>query len=214
MILKPKETLISYFCPECGTSVLGLVGKFALSANMVRLKCACGESSLDVTATNDGKIRLSVPCIYCKQNHNYVISQNVFFERDIFILSCPYANMDICFIGDEDKVKAESERATEQLQKLLKSLELESYKEMQPVDMDEEEVLPDAQLYDLLRFVLKDLEAEGKVDCPCHAGEYDLRFRAEGVEAYCKRCGATHLFPVKTVSLGEEYLSLDSLTLR
>ena len=214
MILKPKETRISYFCPECGTVVLGLVGKFALSANMLRLKCQCGESALDVNVTNDGKVRLSVPGIFCKQNHNYVISQSIFFERDIFILSCPYANMDISFIGCEEKMDEAIERAKGELDKLVKNLELESYKDMQPEDINEEDVLPDANLYDTLRFVLKDLEAEGKVDCPCHDGDYDLRFCDEGVQAYCNKCGATYTFPVKTASLGEEYINLDSLTLR
>ena len=85
MILKPKETRISYFCPECATAVLGIVGKFALSANMVRLKCACQESGLDISATSDGKIRLSVPCIYCKQNHNYVISHRA-IGSDVVII--------------------------------------------------------------------------------------------------------------------------------
>lgn len=213
MIAKPKETRIAYFCPECGTAVLGIVGKFALSANMVRLKCGCGESVLDISASSDGKIRLSVPCIFCKQNHSYVISQNIFFERDIFILNCPYANMDIAFIGSEEKTEREIERTRAELDRLVKALELESYKDMQPIDVEQEEILPDASLYDTLRFVLKDLEEEGKVHCPCNEGEYDLRFCDEGMEAYCTKCGASYTFPVKTASLGEEYINLDELTL-
>ncbi len=214
MIAKPKETRIAYRCPSCGVTTLGLVGKFALNANMLRLKCTCGESILDINITNDGKIRLSIPCIFCKQNHNFVVSQNIFFERDIFILNCPYANMDICFIGDDEKIQSQLARSEEELNKLLANLELESFNEMQPEDINEEDVLPDATLYDTLRFVLKDLEAEGKVDCPCHNGEYDIRFCDEGVQAYCSKCGATYTFPVKTASLGEEYINLDELILK
>ena len=40
-------------------------------------------------------------------------------------------------------------------------------------DMTEGEILPDPAVYDTLRFVVKDLEAEGKIDCPCHSGCYD-----------------------------------------
>ena len=213
MILKPRETRIAYFCPECASATVGIVGKFALSSNMVRLKCTCQKSSLDISVTNDGKIRLSVPCIFCKQNHSYVVSQSIFFERDIFILNCPYANMDIAFIGSEQKTTAEIERASSDLEKLIRSLELESYKDVQPGDATDDEFIPDATLYDTLRFVVKDLEEEGRISCPCKAGPYELRFTENGVEAYCESCGAKYLFPVKTASLSEEYLTLDSLTL-
>mgnify|MGYP003294672595 CR=1 FL=1 len=43
MILSPKETVIAYRCPDCGEATVGLVGRFALSANMVRLKCSCSS---------------------------------------------------------------------------------------------------------------------------------------------------------------------------
>ena len=79
MVIRPKQRNIAYRCPECASAILGIVGKFALSANMLRLKCDCDKpSSLDISITNDGKIRLSVPCLFCKQNHNYVVSEAVF----------------------------------------------------------------------------------------------------------------------------------------
>lgn len=214
MIVKPKETRIAYRCPECATTVVGLVGKFALRANMLRLKCACGGSALDINITNDEKIRLSVPCIFCRQNHNFVVSQTIFFERDLFLLNCPYANMDICFIGEEEKINWQLDKTEKELNKLFASLEIENFKDMQPQDMDESEVLPDAALYDTLRFVLKDLEAEGRIYCPCNNGEYDIRFCDEGVQAYCSKCGASYTFPVKSASLGEEYIALDELRLK
>jgi predicted RNA-binding Zn-ribbon protein involved in translation (DUF1610 family) len=213
MILKPKETRIAYFCPECASATLGIIGKFALNSNMVRLKCKCGKSSLDISVTNDAKIRLSIPCIFCKQNHSYVVSQSIFFERDIFILNCPYANMDIGFIGSEKKTTAEINRATSNLEKLIRSLELESYEDVQPSTPSDDDFVPDASLYDTLRFIVKDLEAEGNLHCPCKTGPYDLRFTENGVEAYCENCGAKYIFPVKSASLAEDYLTVSELTL-
>ena len=96
------KTHIAYRCPDCLSSIYGYVGKFALSANLLRLKCSCENTSLDINVTNDGKIRLSVPCLFCKQNHNYTVSQNIFFGRESFLLNCPYSNIDICFIGDKE----------------------------------------------------------------------------------------------------------------
>ena len=53
------QTHIAYRCPDCGTVIYGFVGKFALSANLLRIKCSCGHSALDINITNDGKIRIS-----------------------------------------------------------------------------------------------------------------------------------------------------------
>lgn len=214
MLAKIKESHIAYRCPECGTAVIGLVGKFALSANMLRLKCSCGASHLDVTVTSDKKIRLAVPCLFCKSSHNFVVSESIFFGRDLFLLNCPYANMDICFIGDKDKTDEALMRSGAELEQLLKSLEAESLSDIQPTDLDEEDVLPDPTTYDVLRFLIKTLEDEGKIDCPCHGGNYDLRFAPGGIQVYCPDCGATHLFDVSSEASSEDYLGLDSLTLK
>ena len=34
--------------------------------------------------TSDRKIRLNVPCLICPTPHNYIISSNTFFEKNIF----------------------------------------------------------------------------------------------------------------------------------
>lgn len=213
MVADMPKTHIAYRCPECGTVIYGFVGKFALSANLLRIKCSCGHSALDINVTNDGKIRLSVPCVFCKQNHNYVVSQSIFFGRDLFLLNCPYANMDICFMGEKEKIEKETERNANELTALLKNLEAESVKDIQPRDMDEDEILPDPQIYDTVRFLIKDLEDEGKIDCPCHRGDYDLRFVKDGIQVFCPDCGAEHIFNTEAVCASEEYLNIDSLTL-
>ena len=214
MIIKPKERNIAYRCPECGTSIIGLVGKFALKANLLRLKCSCEKAeSLDIGITNDGKIRLSVPCLFCKQNHNYVVSESVFFDRDLFLLNCPYSGMDISFIGTDEKIKDELSRTEAEITRLLNSFEAENLSDIQPTDMNEDEILPDPAVYDTLRFVLKDLEDENKVKCLCEKGKYDLRFTDEGVQAFCENCGATYVFKATSPTIAEEYLDLDELTL-
>ena len=173
MIVDMGQTHVAYRCPECGTVIYGFVGKFALAANMLRLKCSCGGSAMDITISNDNKIRLSVPCLFCKQNHTYTVSQSIFFGRDLFLLPCPYANMDIAFMGEKEKTDEAINRSEEDLKRLLTSLEAESLKDIQPIDLDQEDILPDPAIYDTLRFLVKDLEADGKIDCPCHRGDYE-----------------------------------------
>lgn len=211
----PKQRNIAFRCPGCGSAVIGLVGKFALHANMLRLKCSCGdEQSLDITLSNDGKVRLSVPCLFCRQNHSYVVSESLFFENDRFLLNCPYSNMDIAFIGDEDTVNQELSRTEAELNMLLKNLEAEELSDIQPEEMTEAEILPDPAVYDTLRFVVKDLEADGRLKCPCGNGPYDLRFTDSGIQVWCESCGATYDFPVTSPTMAEEYLDLTELNLK
>ncbi len=214
MAFIPKQRNIAYRCPGCGSAVIGLVGKFALHANMLRLKCSCGdEQSLDITMS-DGKVRLSVPCLFCRQNHSYVVSEALFFENDRFLLNCPYSNMDIAIIGDEETVKQELERTEAELNMLMKNLEAEELSDIQPEDMPEAEILPDPAVYDTLRFVVKDLEAEGKLNCPCGKGPYDLRFTDGGMQVWCESCGATYDFSATSPTMAEEYLDLDEIKLK
>ncbi len=210
-----KQRHIAYRCPDCGEAVVGLVGRFALSANMVRLKCSCGsEHTLDISVGGGDKIRLSVPCLFCRQNHSYVVSEALFFDKDRFLLNCPYSGMDIAFIGDEDIVENELRRTGEELSQLLKNLEAEELSDIQPADMNEDEILPDPAVYDTLRFVIADLRDEGKLHCPCGEGPYDLRFTDTGLQVWCERCGATHDFNVTSPTLAEEFIGLDALTLK
>jgi hypothetical protein len=181
---------------------------------MLRLKCSCGEgASLDMNITGDEKVRLSTPCLYCRQNHSFTVSESLFFDKDRFLLNCPYSGMDIAFIGGEETVNAELKRSEEELRRLLASLEAEELSDIQPQEMNDEEILPDPAVYDTIRFVVKDLEAEGRVHCPCGNGKYDLRFTDSGIQVWCENCGATYDFHVSSPTLAEEYLSLDEIRL-
>ena len=86
MILEPKKTTVAYRCPECGAGVLSVVDIFALSANRVKLKCDCGKSEMDVVIQSDDKIRLTVPCIFCRKPHVFTVNKQIFYGRDLFVL--------------------------------------------------------------------------------------------------------------------------------
>ncbi len=213
---KRSQRRIAYRCPECGVATVGLVGKFVGEANMIRLKCSCDvPSSLDINVEKDGKVKLAVPCILCKQSHTYTVTEGIFFEREHFTLACPFAGMDIAFIGGEESVGEALSRTEGELRTLMSGFEAEELSDLQPQDMTEDEILPDPAVYDTLRFVVKDLEAEGKVFCPCAKGEgYDLRFAEGGIDVFCPSCGASVLLAAASVGISEEYLTLDSLTLK
>lgn len=208
-----KRTQIAYRCPDCAVMTVGFLGGLSSVSDMLRLKCSCGASALDIKKQPDGKINLSVPCVYCKSNHSYVLSPEI-MQRDEFTkFSCPYSGMGIAFIGDEESVSEQTSKSAEELSRIMTSLEAEDVSDIQPQDVDEDSLPPDPAIFDTLNFLVRDLEADGAVHCPCPDGEYDLRFTDEGMQVYCKKCGASYDFYARSTSAAEEYLTIDSITL-
>ena len=213
MVLEQKQTHIAYHCPHCGMAVLGYVGEFALAADMLKLKCDCGHSELTVTYTNDKSIRLTVPCLFCENPHRFVVSQAVFFERDLFLLGCPYVGVDICFIGKPTELQRALDESAKSLNELYEKNGLVLPANGEENEKRTEQELPDEQVYDIIRFLVKDLEADGAVSCPCGTGPYEVSLVCGGVLVRCAECGASHLYPVTSVSSAEDFLSASSLTL-
>ena len=110
MIINPKETTVAYRCPACGAGVMSAVGVFSLSAEMIKLKCTCGQSEMKIVYNKDDQIRLSVPCMFCPSPHNFLLNKSVFFGKELFSLQCPYSDINICCIGETNQVKAELAR--------------------------------------------------------------------------------------------------------
>ena len=209
-----KRTQIAYRCPDCAVATVGFLGGLSSVTDMLRLKCSCTESALDIKKQNDGKIALSVPCVYCKSNHSFVVAAEIIGRDEPAKFSCPYSGMGIAFIGDEESVAKEIDNSAEELSRIMTSLEAETVSDIQPQDVGEDSMPPDPAIYDTLNFVLRDLEAEHAVRCPCDNGSYDLRFTDDGMQVWCKNCGATYDFYARSVSVAEEYLTLDSITLK
>lgn len=214
MARETLRTQIAFRCSECGYATVGFLGGLSAVTDLLRLKCACGGSSLDIKRESDGKAHITVPCVYCKSSHGYVFSPEVLTRREITKLACPYSGMDIAFFGDEELIPKELDRTAEELDRIMKSFEAEELSDIQPQDVSIEDEVSDPAVYDTLNFLVRDLESEGKVKCPCDSGAYSLRFCPGGVQVYCENCGATYTFYATTPTIAEEYLSTDEINLK
>lgn len=215
MILNVKQAFLAYRCPHCYDAIYGAVGEFALHAErLIKLKCPCGGGALTLQYTADGKLRLTVPCLICGADHHYVVSPAVFFSGELFLLDCPYSHMDICFIGPKEQIDAAIEKTDEELTQLVHDMGMESLSDFRSSpDVDPEQILTDAQIYDVMRFWVKELEADGAIDCPCHSGDYDLNIADDGISVFCPLCGAEKVFPCESVNAALDLLGTDHVTL-
>lgn len=228
MVLGEKQTTVAYRCPECGAGVMSAVGIFRLSADMVKLKCTCGKSEMKIVySKGDSNVRLTVPCLLCSSPHNFTVSSSLFFKDDLFVLPCPYSDINICMTGEMNLVKAELARTELEL---LDLLEENGITDFSAIHSDEKE-LADPQIRDIVLFVIRDLEAEGKIFCKCHpepeggvpvsfdnsdmseTGRYEAEITDDGIKVTCLDCGASRTIPTDSMLGAHAFLNCDKLYL-
>lgn len=214
MILDAKQTTVAYRCPHCGAGVMSAVGLFALSADMVKLKCTCGKSEMSVVYQKDGKVRLTVPCLLCSKPHTFNVSSSVFFGKDLFVLPCPYSDFNIAMTGEMNQVKAELARSELELLDLMEKSGLDAQSFLNANAGSE---LTDPQIFDIVMFVINDLDAEGKIYCKCDRNDNDRNYNAEvlddGIRVTCSKCGASRLIPTDSGISAHAFLNADALYL-
>ncbi len=213
MVLDAKQTTLAYRCPQCGAGVKSVVNLFALSADMVKLKCTCGKSELTAVTTSEGKIRLSVPCIMCAKPHSFTVSQKLFFGKELFAMQCPYTDINIACIGEANQVTAELARGELELLDLMEKCGVEGF----GAEENDGETLTDPQILDIILFVINDLDAEGKIFCKCahedNERQYDVETTSDGVCVKCRKCGASRTIPTDSHLSAHAFLNADALHL-
>ena len=228
MLLNEKRTTVAYRCPHCGAGVMSAVGLFNLSADMVKLKCTCGKSALEIVYHRDGTVRLSVPCLICSSPHSFTVKSSLFFSEDLFLLPCPYSDINIAFTGEINTVKAELARTELEL---LDMLEEHGITDFSALHGDEKD-LGDPQILDIVLFVIDDLDAEGKIYCRCHPdpamdapaetyeewtsdeSRYEAEITDDGIVLTCRHCGASQTIPTDSMLSAHAFLNADSLHLQ
>ena len=241
MVLKNTESTIAYRCPHCGSGILSMVGVFALSGDMIKLKCDCGKSELVMQKTSDGKIRLTVPCMMCPKPHRYVVSPQTFFGEDLFTVPCSMTGSDVCFIGKQDAVMQALDASEKELLAMLKDAgygEMDSLAEFADTypaegdtpdaengdvdssddyDEDDDVNFTDNHIYDMVLFVVRDLEEEGKIRCRCteagEKGDYDVVCDRDRIYVTCKTCGARREILCNGSMSTQAFLEADRLVL-
>lgn len=210
MVLEHKQTTVAYRCPECGASVMSMVGIFALTADMIRLKCPCGGSEMEIVYTKDRKVRLNVPCFLCPTPHSYMISSTMFFDKDIFRLPCSYSGVDICFIGKQDRVQKAMEDSEKELLEMLGDTTFEQLTASRGENLE----LADPQIADIVMYVVRELADEGAIRCNCpDEGDYEVEIHDEFIRIKCRQCGAKKDISVQSTLQAQEFLESDELVL-
>ncbi len=220
MVLEPQNTTVAYRCPHCGAAVYSGVNMFMLTADMLKLKCTCGQSEMSLirSINDEQKVRLAVPCMFCPKPHQFTLSRTLLFDKELFSLPCPYSDVTICCVGEDNHVRAEMARSELELIKLLEENGISDPSVLRGGEADDTgSAFPtDPQVRDIVMFVIGELDAEGKIRCHCPDGQthtYDVSIEDDGIRVMCQGCGAARWIPTDSSLAAHAFLHSDELDL-
>ncbi len=205
-----KSTKIAYRCPYCGCIISANVNMFMLSGGF-KLECIeCHKSALTLNMTKDMKIRLSVPCLVCPHPHPYTVSAETFFSKEIFLLSCSFSGLDICFIGtDEDKLENEIDRTESIIMDLMADAQDDEDAAVQS-DM----LVADTNVVREVLFALDGLMQDKKIKCSqCSSRAVKAVIDYDSVRVACKVCGKETVLPARTKFDASAAIDLEELNI-
>ena len=233
MILASRENAITYRCPVCGAHVMSMVGVFKLSGDLIKLKCSCGGSRLEIARKSAEKIALQVPCLFCEETHCYTLDPNQFFSRRAFSLTCQVTGLEVCCIGTEEDVREYAVKQDEKLEGILRDCgfsSLEEYltqtasarlaaadeeDEEDGYDEEDEVLIDEGEVIAAADFILSDLSETGDIHCSCEegAGEYAYSYEGGVLQVFCRKCAAETEIDMRTGADLRAFLEIDGLEL-
>ncbi|MCQ2427304.1 MAG: hypothetical protein MJ137_02720 [Clostridia bacterium] len=238
-----KARIAAYRCPSCGTGVMSAVDVSALTAGLsgksgkggrIRLRCSdpeCPSLTLEERPAMDveglsgadgaGKLRFTVPCIFCGHTHSYTVDAATAASRESFVMSCPSSGIDICFIGETDYVKAELARSELEILDMIG--DDGDLADVAGFSVDTSKMLPEPEIAETISLTVRFLEDEGKIICKCENPE---AYKSEddedriGIEpgprymrVFCRGCGAAAIIPAVSQTSVNDFAGSDSLVL-
>ena len=116
-MIQDAKRFIAFICPECRQPVILERTVFQLAASGSRLPCPFGKSSIDVALMGD-QLRVTVPCLFCKETHTVSCSTRAFLEEKTLAFSCANSGLDCCYVGEEEGVFAAMRRLEETVDRM------------------------------------------------------------------------------------------------
>jgi len=177
-MISELSTTILFKCPCCGEKVTGKADIFRFSGGSeYLLSCPEGGPPLSARLRDDGRVKVTVPCIVCEGEHTFHLPKAVFFTEEIFVLSCACSDIDICVLGAESRAEAEYAQIDADISELIYEDAMDSLIESNPYKME------------IIRR-LNQMAEERHITCECGSDDLEFRLTDQSVDIRCSRCSA------------------------
>ncbi|MEG1395639.1 MAG: hypothetical protein RSC82_01580 [Oscillospiraceae bacterium] len=185
-MLEDKNRTIGYICPKCHQSVLMERNEFQLMSGPVELSCPCGGSAVTVSPEGD-HVTLTVPCLYCGQDHTVSCSSRAFLTQKALAFSCLASGLDCCYVGEAKPVFEAMARLEEAADKL------------DDTATEQGAFLDEFMMHEVLS-ELKEIAGRDGVSCTCGSHKWTLKIGYSALDLTCTDCGGTLRIPAATAS--------------
>jgi hypothetical protein len=176
------------------------------------LKCSCGESVATIEIPENKKISVTVPCMLCSYSHVYTMTQDVFFNNNVFVARCPMSNIAICFVGNDSKVNEAIEASNAEISEMFGDGDFIS---SLPSENEKYTTLSDPMILNMIKFVINDLDEENKIICDCsnREGNYSCDIFDEHILIKCNTCKKQKRIDIIGTGHAMDFLETDKLIL-
>ena len=206
-MIEDAKRSIAFLCPSCRQPVILERSVFQLAAAGGKLPCPCGKSSIRIDLMGD-RVNLTVPCLFCEQEHTVTCSTHAFLTEKCLAFSCANSGLDCCYVGEEGPVYA----ATARLERAIDKLE--SPDGSGQTEDEEKPPFLDPLIMEEVLSEIRDIAARGGISCTCGSKNWTFQVNYSSVDLQCRDCGAQMRIPAATADDLDDICCKTTLLLR
>lgn len=178
---------IAYRCAKCGKIGFREISIFELSGRRsLKVQCEnCGHNSLILYTKDYKNYRIQMDCVICKTPHIYYFSLGEIFREEPIIIECIQYDLELCFIGERQRVEQKVDQYEQGLEELIDELGYDDYFVNSEIMME-------------CVNILHDLAEQDQISCECGKGDIGIILLSDRIELRCQYCHNVHIIPAES----------------
>lgn len=182
MILDLKKVL-SCRCPVCSERSYNTVTPFQINGGFTSECTLCGAEFLTVSKTKNG-YSFKVSCFICDTSHEFSVSFDGVWHKDLLTLGCPLTGIDLLYIGNKSNVYDAA----------IESDDI--FSEFSEKISDDELINEFPPLFEAAFEIISSRITSNLVTCPCGHTAAALSLSQNGITVICDNCDAKLFIPI------------------
>lgn len=203
-----EKTSVAYRCPYCACVISVDISDSMLKKGF-KFECPeCKKSHFEMSYSGDGSVSFLVPCLMCPHPHPYKVSKDMFFNRDVYCLSCSFTGLDICFFGDPEEVEDQIDRTSAEISELM-LISKDDEQNKKSADM----MVADTSVMREVLFAIGNLEQDKKIICSCGSKSIKAIVGYDEVTIVCKVCASKYHVPARNKFDANNAIELEEINI-
>lgn len=188
-------------CPVCTERSYDTLTPFQINRGYTHECSLCGSEFLNISKTKKG-YSFKVSCFICDTVHEFSVSFDGAWNKNLITLGCPLTGIDLLYIGDKPNVYDAVSQNDNIFSSFTEAL----------TDDDLLNELP--PLFENAFKILNSLLISNHIFCPCGNTAAALKLSPNGITVMCDNCDAKIFLPVTNAADVEKLSKLDTITLK